>query len=104
MAACSAVLLRRQTHTAVIPASTATDTVCSAVAAFGRSANLLHNRPRLCARRSCTRRPMRSGKVSDGRALIFRRMTASAASTAAAGTMVFHMALPSSGQRCLRAL
>ena len=51
----------------------------------------------MCARRSCTRGPMRSGKVSAGRALIRRRMTASAASTAAAGTTVFHMVLPSFG-------
>ena len=35
MATCSTALLRRKTHTAVTPASTATDTVCSAVAAFG---------------------------------------------------------------------
>ena len=97
MPICSAVPPRRQTHTAAMAASAAVDTVCSAVAARGFCASLLHSRPRLCARRSCTRGPMRSGKVSAGRALIRRRMTASAASTAAAGTTVFHMVLPSFG-------
>ena len=91
MPICSAVPLRRQTHTAATAASAAADAVCSAVAARGFCASLLHSRPRLCARRSCTRGPTRSGKASAGRALIFCLMTASAASTAAAGTTVSHM-------------
>ena len=78
--------------------------VCGAAAACGVGASCLSRRPRVCAGGSCTRCPMRSGKVSAGSAWIFRRITASAASTAAAGTMVFHISLPSSGQRCLRAL
>ena len=68
--------------------------VWSASARRGRRSSRLPTRPRLCIRRSWTCAVSSHGKNESGSALTRRRMTASAPSTAAAGTRVLHISAP----------